>query len=151
MCSKVSKKRLTLTNMKPGAAATGTALGLEALLQGQPDAAAPAGKGAAGATWQPLPRRGSLCQKRLPMLQDRTCREKVAFSRRECRCRSLAERRRSRKQARASALGQLGVGLGLEPLDVHYETLMGPFADYSFGVPGDDLEHQAASVDLDQF
>ena len=71
--------------------------------------------------------------------------------RRECRCRSLAERRRSRKQARASALGQLGVGLGLEPLDVHYETLMGPFADYSFGVPGDYLEQEAAPVDLDQF
>ena len=83
MCSKVSKKRLTLTNMKPGASAAGTALGLEALLQGQPDAAAPAGKGAAGATRQPLPRRGSLCQKRPPMLQDRTCREKVAFARRE--------------------------------------------------------------------
>ena len=115
-----------MTNMKPGASA-------------------------AGATWQPLLGKGSLCQKRLLMLQDRTCREKVAFARRECRCRSLAERRRSRKQARASALGQLGVGLGLEPLDVHYETLMGPFADYSFGVPGDDLEHQAAPVDLDQF
>ena len=134
--------------MKPGASAAGTALGLEALLQGQPDAAAPAGKGAAGATRQPLPRRGSLCQKRPPMLQDRTCREKVAFARREL---PVLHGRSCREGGTAGTLGQLGVGLGLEPLDVHYETLMGPFTDYSFGVPGDDLEHQAASVDLDQF
>ena len=115
--------------MGPGTAAAGSECSLVILLQGQPGTA-------------------TLDGKRLPMLQDRTCREKVAFARREL---PVLHGRSCREGGTAGTLGQLGVGLGLEPLDVHYETLMGPFADYSFGVPGDDLEHQAAPVDLDQF